>query len=295
MRNPHRTPAAAALVVLLLLAGPASAGNGIRYPREVTFTGVPVAQTKTVDTWSRTSTAEANLTVKAFFKGGETLTVVCARRRKAGKSIAAIHLARGRRTLAIFEGVPDFGVLSAGLPAHVCDFDGNGRQDLKFVFHLGGCAGHSNTGQVYYLFQHEREWWLVSFFVRDVSYTWECDLDGDGNFELLKGHHQDKTKPGYHDRKTDAWVGQVFRKYLFINAYALTKNGLELVNDRSQKFPRILPFTNDPFDVAHDEAFLEYNQFKLPHEYHFERRRTPIQPVGRAQPGGHRNRTLAPA
>ena len=42
----------------------------------------------------------------------------------------------------------------------------------------------------------------------------------------------------------------------------------------------ILPFTDDPFDVARDKAFLDYNQFKLPHYYHFERKPTLIQPVG---------------
>lgn len=117
----------------------------------------------------------------------------------------------------------------------------------------------------------------------------------DGKFELLKGHHQDKTKPGYHDRKTDRWVGQVFRKYLFINAYTLRKDGLALSNHLSKRFPKILPFTDDPFDVARDKAFLDYNQFKLPHEYHFERKPTLIQPVGSARPGPHQDRSTAPA
>ncbi len=294
MRTPPRTRTAAALVGLLLLTGPASAGNGIAYPRKVMFEALPVARTKAVDTWAKPSSAETMLTVKGFFKDGGSLTVTCVRHRKDGKYRPTIHLARGQHTLVTFDGVPDFGMV-AFLPAHVCDFDANGWQDLKLVFELGGCAGHSNTGQVYYLFQHEREWSLVSFFVRDISYTWECDLDGDGKFELLKGHHQDKTKPGYHDRKTDTWVGQVFRKYLFINAYTLRKDGLALSNHLSGRFPMILPFTDDPFDVARDKAFLDYNQFKLPHKYHFERKRTLIQPVGRARPGPHPDRSTAPA
>jgi hypothetical protein len=299
MRTPPRTPAAATLVGLLLLTGPASAGNGIAYPRKVAFGALPVARTKTVDTWATPPSAAAMLTVKGFFKGGDSLTVTCARRRRRlqdgkGKSTLTVHLARGQHALVTFDGVPDLG-MAAFLPAHVCDFDANGWQDLKFVFYLGGCAGHSNTGQVYYLFQHEREWSVVSFFVRDCSYTWECDLDGDGKFELLKGHHQDKTKPGYHDRKTDRWVGQVFRKYLFINAYALRKDGLALSNHLSGRFPRILPFRDDPFDVARDKAFLDYNQFKLPHQYHFERKPTLNQPVGRARPGPRQDRSTAPA
>ena len=53
MRTPPRTATAAALVGLLLLTGPASAGNGIAYPRKVTFEALPVARTKTVDTWAR--------------------------------------------------------------------------------------------------------------------------------------------------------------------------------------------------------------------------------------------------
>ena len=191
MRTPPRTATAAALVGLLLLTGPASAGNGIAYPRKVTFEALPVARTKTVDTWAKPPSAPRRLTVKRFFKGGGSLTVTCAKRRKEGKKFTpTVHLARGQHALATFEEVPDFGMLWACPPAHVCDFDANGLQDLKFVFELGGCAGHSNTGQVYYLFQYEREWSVVSFFVRGVSYTWECDLDGDGKFELLKG--QDK-------------------------------------------------------------------------------------------------------
>ena len=111
--------------------------------------------------------------------------------------------------------------------------------------------------------------WIV-FFVRDVSCTWECDLDHDGKFELLRGHHQDKVKPGYHDMTKDKWINAVFRKYLFINAYSVGEQGLTLCNHLSDALPKVLCFkSTDPFDVLNYPGFLEFNQFKLPHDYAF--------------------------
>lgn len=78
-----------------------------------------------------------------------------------------------------------------------------------------------------------------------------------------------ETRPGYHDAEAGRWVSRVFRKYLFINAYSLDDSGLKLCNDLSERFPMILPFTSDPFDVSRDADFLTYNQFDLPARYRF--------------------------
>jgi len=282
----HDTLIAMVLADVLLLASPLS-GFGIRYEGKVAFGVLPAAQTRVVNAWVSDSGSQATLAVDRFFGDGSALNVRCSNHTADGRFEPAIEVAGRNDSIVTFRSDSSLGILGVPLPAHVCDYDDNGLQDLKFVLYAGGNAGNSNNGNVYYLFQHEREWWLVSFFIRDVSYTWECDLDGDGKFELLKGHHQDKVKLGYHDHEADKWIGQVFRKYLFINAYSLDANGLRLCNDLSDQFPMILPFTSDPFDVSHDKEFLSYNQFELPDRYQFIKaplRSTFSQPLLQAAP-----------
>jgi hypothetical protein len=260
------------IIAAIQLALPLAAGAapGIKYPGKVRFGNLPVAPARAVKPlWVKGPGREIALTVADFFGDGGSLSVKWIPVKEDGKPARSIQLEREGRPLASFGRVPSRGIPGGYLPVHVFDYDGNGLRDIKFVFYNGGCAGNSNNGQVYYLFQHRRNWRLLSFFIRDVSYTWECDLNGDGRYEILKGHHQDKRKPGYHDKKSDRWVSQVFRKYLFINAYSLGEKGLTLANGLSGQLPLILPFTSDPFQVARDREFMDYNQFRLPHEYLF--------------------------
>ncbi len=254
----------------LVLFWGAAAGGAMVCPHAVSFDPLPVARPQTVETtWVTPAPSQAEFAVPDFFKKGDGLTLRCSSRSVEGTQERSVDLARGADVLATFTGLPFFGHLLGRQTVHVADYDGNQRKDIKFVVFVGGCGGNANSGIAYYVFQHEREWRLVSYFIRDRSYAWECDLNGDGRFELLKGHHQDKRKPGYHDRKTDRWVGEVFRKYLVINAYEIGPNGLALRNDLSGRFPVIIPFTTDPFEVSQDKEFLSYNQFKLPQDYYF--------------------------
>ena len=263
-------PRTGVYAIALILVRGAGAEGAMVCPHAVSFDPLPVPKPQTVETaWVTPDPSRAEFAVPDFFKKGDGLTMRCSSRTVEGKQERSVELARGADVLATFTGLPFLGHLIGRQTVHVADYDGNGRNDIKFVVSLGGCGGNANNGIVYYVFQHEREWRLVSYFIRDRSYAWECDLNGDGRFELLKGHHQDKRKPGYHDRKTDRWVSVVFRKYLVINAYEIGPNGLTLRNDLSGRFPMIIPFTTDPFEVSKDKEFLSYNQFKLPQDYYF--------------------------
>jgi hypothetical protein len=262
----------AVFVTALAVFGGSVAEGAMKCPHAVSFDPLPVARAQAIETaWSNPVPFQAELKLPGFFGKGDALTVRCASPSVGGECVRSLDLVRGSSAIATFPELSYFGLLFGRQAVYLADYDGNGRKDIKFVVPTGGCAGNSNNGKVYYLFQHEREWWLVSYFIRDLSYAWECDLNGDGRFELVKGHHQDKRKPGYHDRNTDRWVGQVFRKYLFINAYELGPEGLTLRNNLSDRFPLIIPFTSDPFAVTNDTAFLSYNQFKLPHDYCFKK------------------------
>ncbi len=259
------------VLVLVMAEGPLW-GFGIKYPRPVSFHALPMPKARVVQsTWVENSSSPTTLTVKDFFKDGSPLTVNYSSVRRDKKPMDRIQLMSEGETLVTFNNLPPYANHGGNLPAYICDYDRNGLNDLKFICYAGGNAGNSNNGFVHYLFQHQREWWSLSYFIRDISYAWEADLNGDGRFELLKGHHQDKKKPGYHDEKKDKWITHVFRKYLFINAYVLDKKGLTLCNEWSGRFPMILPFTTDPFDVKNDIPFLRYNQFKQPHSYCFSR------------------------
>jgi hypothetical protein len=245
----------------------------IRYPKALNLSEFNPVRADAVNDWTTSRTngvVSISLTKPSFFADGAELAIQCSRHGGAGGSSVAII--QNGNPLVQFNCT--IGVLSHPLPVHFFDFDGNKAKDFKLVFYLGGNAGHSNTARVYYFLQHERYWRMISFFIRDVSYTWECDIDRDGKCEFLKAHHQDKEKPGYHDAANDKWVSDVFRKYLFLNAYALDKNGLRLCNHLSGSLPKIHCFQDsDPFDVVNDHAFLRYNQFEFPDDYVFQVKR----------------------
>ena len=151
-------------------------------------------------------------------------------------------------------------------PVCIFDYDNNGYKDIKILFSRGGNSGNANNAQVYYLFQFKDEWKIISFFLRDSSYSWECDIDGDGKYELLKGHHQDITIPGYHDVKKDKWISDIHYKFLFINTYQLKNDRLILCNHLSKHLPKILCFQDTYPENLLTDDFLKYNQFSLPHE-----------------------------
>jgi hypothetical protein len=159
-------------------------------------------------------------------------------------------------------------------PVQIYDLDGNGLTDIKMLCLGYGNSGNSNIAMVFYFYQFTDEWRMTGFYLRDPLYSWECDLNGDGSYELLKGHHQDKIKPGYPQPKTGKWISAVFRKYLFINAYKFGPKGLTLCNNLSSRLPMVLNFyKTDPFNIRHDKAFMKHNQFKLPDDYVFSIRK----------------------
>lgn len=161
-------------------------------------------------------------------------------------------------------------------PVQTYDFDGNGLTDIKMLGRLDGNSGNMNVAMVYYFYQLPDEWRMIGFFLRDPLYSWECDLDGDGVYELLKGHHQDKYQQGYPAPKTGKWVADKFRKYLFINAYKPGPDGLVLCNELSKSLPMVLNFyETDPFDIRNDKDFMKFNQFSIPEDYVFEIRKIP--------------------
>ncbi len=266
------------LIVWLMMAGSLAfirlaAAQEIRYPKALNLSEFNPIHATAVNDWttSRTnSVVSVSLVTSSFFADGAELAIQCSRHRGAGNSSVAII--KNENQLVQFDC--HIGILSHPLPVCLYDFDGNGAKDFKLVFHLGGNSGRSNTARVYYFLQHDRYWRMISFFIRDVSYTWECDIDRDGKCEFVKAHHQDRETPGYHDTITDKWVSRVFRKYLFLNAYTLDENGLRLCNHTSDSLPKILCFQeSDPFKVVNDQAFLKYNQFQFPDDYVFQVKR----------------------
>lgn len=254
--------------------------NGFEYRGKVDLAPLQVLVAAAQTNWSRVRTPQefyAGMTRTNFFSNGDSVDIRCGYSNAPARQNPWIKLARGGR--------PDSGItfpvepldLAFGTkPACFHDYDGNGLRDLKLVFPIGGISGHSNVGQVYYFYQFPGEWRLLRFVVRDVTYTWECDLNGDGKYELLKGHHQDKEEIVYQDARRKTGAERVFQKYLFVNAYALEPSGLKLGNELSQWLPRVFPFGGkDPFDVTHDPQFMKFNQFPLPSGYTNEVRRIP--------------------
>jgi hypothetical protein len=251
--------------------------QGISYPREVDLTPFHPLKPLTADNWLTNKTERSFMVRLArtnFFNNGDQLSIECERRTFSEGSYTQIQLERNGVSNNQVAFPCDIGYLDGSFPAAFHDFDSNGFQDVKLVFYAGGNSGNCNNGQAYYFLQFEREWQLITFYLRDASYTWECDINGDGKYEILKGHHQDKEKPGYHDKKRDKWVSEVFRKYLFINAYSIEPNGLRLCNKLSPSLPKVLCFQDDdPFHVLKDKDFMKYNQFSFPDDYVFQVKR----------------------
>ncbi len=240
-----------------------------RYPRKVDLSPLRILAPATQTNWLHVQTPQENswqITRPRFFANGDELKIRAGYFKAPAREESWIKLARANNPAAeITFPAREVCVIYGTRPASFHDFDGNGFCDLKLVFYVGGVSGHANVGRVYYLFQFTNQWRLVSFYIRDVSYTWECDLDGDGTFELLKAHHQDKEKFTYTNAKRKLGEKRYFQKYLFINAYKLELSGLKLCNHLSKALPMVFPWSGqDPFDIRNDAQFMKFNQFALP-------------------------------
>jgi len=240
----------------------------ICYPHKVDFSPLEILQPKSINNWIHEPTNDpTHITtfIPDFYSDGSKVKIEC------------FQEANQYRRIVISENIYfycNFTIIKPFFPVYYYDYDNNGLMDIKLEFFTGGNSGNANNARVLYFLQYEKEWHLISFYIRDSSYTWECDIDKDGKYELLKGHHQDKEKPGYHDVIKDKWVSSIYRKYLFINAYSIEYNGLKLCNDLSPEFPKIFCFEiTDPFNITNNTEFIKYNQFKLPDYYQFQHER----------------------
>jgi len=123
--------------------------------------------------------------IPKFFKNGESLSVAETREKVGCKIIFSKW--NGYNVEFNLDNVSVHGFKF--FPVQIYDLDGNGLTDIKMLCHLYGNSGNSNVAMVFYFYQFPTEWRMVGFFLRDPLYSWECDLDGDGVYELLKGHH----------------------------------------------------------------------------------------------------------
>jgi hypothetical protein len=290
-----------------------SADSGsFTYPEKVNLAPLAILHPARQTNWVRVETTEDicwQMARREFFANGDELTIRVGEDKESAGHDSWVKLTRADDPKSeVTFPVEDVVLYYGTRPASFHDFDGNGLCDIKLVFYTGGNGGFTTAGQVFYLFQSKTEWRMISFYVRDVSYTWECDLDGDGRYELLKAHHQDKeTKENkwvetyrdvreklpafaqrvlrrvlkpvqtYRNAKRKSGAKPDFEKYLFINAYKVEPTGLKLCNNLSKSLPKVFPFgTEDPFDITHDAAFMKFNQFALPDGYTNQVRRIPL-------------------
>ncbi len=275
IRDNHLTPVLSFLVSLMILTVFIRPTQGqIEYENpEVSFGDLAAPKVGQATNWvneTEDDEYEIAITREKFFGDNSDLTVRIHRNYNDYEN-AQVQIERN----GVHQGSIDItGYCSAAEPdsASFFDLDNNAFQDMKFVYGSCGNSGFSNIGMACYLFQYLNELHFVTFYIRDTDYSWERDIDGDGHFEILRGHHQDKEQREYWNRKHQLCGANIFRKYLFINAYRITDKGLVLSNHLSPQFPMVLMFDyeTDPFNIQSDKEFMQHGQFKVPLDYDFK-------------------------
>ncbi|MDH5717310.1 MAG: hypothetical protein OEZ22_06695 [Spirochaetia bacterium] len=268
------------LIIIFLIISPLF--SQVKYPRNVDFNNTQLSKPKYYSNWlyyKKPDREHITIEIPNYFSSELALTLQLSEYFKNSYTItnSTIRIFKGKKQMILIENVPNYHFLSMKPKLEVFDFDNNGLDDFKFKFYSGGNSGHANVGTIYYIYSFKKYFELYSFYIRDIDYSWEADLNNDKKYEILIGHHADKEKPGFHDPNLDKWISTVHRKYLYINAFEFNKGGI-MHSEYKKPFSHILVFDGkdafigkDVFDIYNDKEFILKNESIMPKEYYYKR------------------------